>query len=600
MTHQTSLDISPLPLWDLSDLYSAMDCPELKRDMVRLEKLGNEFSRDFKGRLSTLNAGEILESVTRYEVMEAITGRIMSYAGLLHAGDVNDSDISRFYQSCHEEITRISTKTLFYTLEVNRLEQEQIDQWLDSSVKLARYRPWFEKVREYRPHQLDDRLEELLLEKSVAGRAAWVRLFDETMANMKFDFRDPESDETTSIGTEQALDYLSDPQQDRRKAAADCLSDSFKANIRLFSHITNTLAKDKEIEDRWRQFDDPASSRHLSNQLEKHVVDALVTAVKNACPRLSHRYYRLKARWFGRDRLDWWDRNAPLPHMDNRIYQWSDARNIVLQAYGDFSPEMAEIGRKFFDNNWIDAPVRDGKSPGAFAHPTVPDVHPYLLLNYLGKSRDVMTLAHELGHGVHQVLAAPQGALLSDTPLTLAETASVFGEMLTFQSLLSHEKDTRKRKIMMASKVEDMLATVVRQVAFYDFEEKVHTARKDGELSADDLGDIWIATQRESLGDAIRLDDNYRTFWCYIPHFIHSPFYVYAYAFGDCLVNSLYASYRSNPDGFQEKYFAMLRAGGSLRHKELLRPFGLDAGKADFWQTGLNVISDLIDEIEKT
>jgi len=599
MTLHTPLDTRHLPHWDLSDLYPAMDCPELKKDITKLTKLADQFAASYQGKLTELGAEEILNSVIQYEVIEEIIGRIMSYAGLLHAGDLMDVAITKFYQSCHEEMTKVSAKTLFYTLELNRVSQTQIDQWLQDSPELARYRPWFDSVRLYGPHQLDDKLEELLLEKSVSGRAAWIRLFDETMASLTFDYLDPYNNEVNQIGAEQALDYLSDTDAKKRQAGADGLSATFKSNIRLFSHITNSLAKDKEIEDRWRHFKDPAASRHLSNQLEKSVVDALVTAVKKAYPRLSHRYYRMKAQWFGKEKLDWWDRNAPLPDNDNKIHQWADAQKIILAAYEKFSPEIAEIGRKFFDNDWIDAQIRDGKSPGAFSHPTVPTAHPYLLLNYLGKGRDVMTLAHELGHGIHQVLAAPQGQLLSDTPLTLAETASVFGEMLTFQSLLSEERDKDKRKIMMAAKVEDMLNTVVRQVAFYDFEEKVHAARKNGELSADDLGDIWMAVQKESLGDAIIFNDDYRTFWCYIPHFIHSPFYVYAYAFGDCLVNSLYANYLNEPEGFQEKYIQMLSAGGSLRHKELLLPFGLDASNPDFWHTGLDMISDLIDEIEK-
>lgn len=598
MSSQPTLDPSLLPQWDLSDLYSAMNCPELVQDFNRLEKLSLEFVESYKGNLATLTKEQVLNSVTEYEIMEEIIGRIMSYAGLLHAGNILDDKISKFYQSCHEKITALSTRLLFYTLEINQIEDNQVEKWLSDSPALARYRPWFDSVRQFRPHQLDNSLEELLLEKSVSGRAAWVRLFDETMADLKFDFSDPASGDINTVGMERALDYLSDDRQDTRKAAAECLSSTFNNNIRLFTHITNTLAKDKEIEDRWRKFDDPTSSRHLSNRLEKQVVDSLVGAVKEAYPRLSHRYYSIKAKWFGKDKLDWWDRNAPLPHSDNKIHQWPDAVKIVLEAYGEFSPEMAKTGQKFFDNDWIDAGVRAGKSPGAFAHPTVPSVHPYLLLNYLGKSRDVMTLAHELGHGVHQILAAPQGTLLSDTPLTLAETASVFGEMLTFRYLLSREQDSAKRKIMIAGKVEDMLNTVVRQIAFFDFEERVHKARKNGELSADDLGDIWMAVQKESLGDAISFDDSYRNFWCYIPHFIHSPFYVYAYAFGDCLVNSLYANYQNSPDGFQEKYFAMLRAGGSLHHKELLKPFGLDAGNPDFWASGLKMISELIDEIE--
>ncbi|WP_339864445.1 M3 family oligoendopeptidase [Paremcibacter congregatus] len=598
MTIQPTLNHDLLPTWDLSDLYPSMTCPELKNDFSTLEQKVGDFSALYKGKLATLTAPEMLNVIKKYEVMEETMGRIMSYAGLLHAGDVMDADISKFYQSCHERLTELSTKVLFFTLEINQIDDKILEHWFQDSADLKRYRPWFDSVRLYRPHQLDEKLEELLMEKSVSGSAAWVRLFDETMADLKFDYTDPKTQETTIIGSEEALNYLSDKQAPVRKAAAACLSKTFAKNIRLFSHITNTLAKDKQIEDSWRHYTAPSASRHLSNQVEKEVVDALVSAVKAAYPKLSHRYYKMKAGWFGQDTLDWWDRNAPLPDSDDLLYQWPDAQKTVLDAYRRFSPELADIGTKFFDNAWIDAPVREGKSPGAFAHPTVPGAHPYLLLNYLGKTRDVMTLAHELGHGVHQVLAGPQGQLLADTPLTLAETASVFGEMLTFQSLLNDAPDDRQRKNMIAAKVEDMLNTVVRQIAFYDFEERVHAARKEGELSADDLGDIWMAVQQESLGDGIVFDDSYRTFWCYIPHFIHSPFYVYAYAFGDCLVNSLYATYQNSPDGFQQKYMDMLRAGGSLRHKELLSPFGLDASAPDFWATGLNMISDMIDQLE--
>ncbi|PHZ86180.1 M3 family oligoendopeptidase [Paremcibacter congregatus] len=598
MTIQPTLNHDLLPTWDLSDLYPSMTCPELKNDFSTLEQKVGDFSALHKGKLATLTAPEMLDVIKKYEVMEETMGRIMSYAGLLHAGDVMDADISKFYQSCHERLTELSTKVLFLTLEINQIDDKILEHWFQDSADLKRYRPWFDSVRLYRPHQLDEKLEELLMEKSVSGSAAWVRLFDETMADLKFDYTDPKTQETTIIGSEEALNYLSDKQAPVRKAAAACLSKTFAKNIRLFSHITNTLAKDKQIEDSWRHYTAPSASRHLSNQVEKEVVDALVSAVKAAYPKLSHRYYKMKAGWFGQDTLDWWDRNAPLPDSDDLLYQWPDAQKTVLDAYRRFSPELADIGTKFFDNAWIDAPVREGKSPGAFAHPTVPGAHPYLLLNYLGKTRDVMTLAHELGHGVHQVLAGPQGQLLADTPLTLAETASVFGEMLTFQSLLNDAPDDRQRKNMIAAKVEDMLNTVVRQIAFYDFEERVHAARKESELSADDLGDIWMAVQQESLGDGIAFDDSYRTFWCYIPHFIHSPFYVYAYAFGDCLVNSLYATYQNSPDGFQQKYMDMLRAGGSLRHKELLSPFGLDASAPDFWATGLNMISDMIDQLE--
>jgi len=376
------------------------------------------------------------------------------------------------------------------------------------------------------------------------------------------------------------------------------LSKTFGENIRTFTLITNTLAKDKEISDRWRGFEDIADSRHLANRVEREVVDALADAVTQAYPRLSHRYYAMKAKWLGMDVMDFWDRNAPLPETPQALISWDQARETVLSAYRDFDPEMSNIAARFFDGKWIDAPVRPGKAPGAFAHPTVPSAHPYVLLNYMGKPRDVMTLAHELGHGVHQVLAGKQGALMAHTPLTLAETASVFGEMLTFRALLNATRDVKERKAMLAQKVEDMINTVVRQIAFYQFERKVHTARREGELTAQQIGELWMSVQSESLGPAIRISPEYETFWTYIPHFIHSPFYVYAYAFGDCLVNSLYAVYQNAEDGFQEKYFEMLRAGGTKHHSELLAPFNLDASDPAFWSRGLSMIEGLIDELE--
>src|SRR5690606_19807675 len=444
------------------------------------------------------------------------------------------------------------------------------------------------------PHQLDERLEQLFHEKSQTSRGAWNRLFNETMAALRF----PVKGEPEPLALEPTLNLLTSADEGRRRAGAEALAEVFKDNLRLFTLITNTLAKDKEISDRWRNFKDVADARHLANRVEAPVVEALVSAVRESYPKLSHRYYKMKARWLGKDRLAHWDRNAPLPEKPERIVPWNEAREIVLTAYTGFASEMARIARDFFDKGWIDAPVRPGKAPGAFAHPTVPSAHPYVLLNYQGKSRDVMTLAHELGHGVHQVLAAPQGPLLSRTPLTLAETASVFGEMLTFRALLAEAKDPKERKALLAAKVEDMLNTVVRQIAFYTFERKVHEERRKGELTPDQLNEMWMDVQAESLGPGIELKPGYEVFWTYVPHFIHSPFYVYAYAFGDCLVNSLYALYEEAHPNFVEKYFDMLKAGGSKHHSELLAPFGLDARPPEFWQKGLNVIERTIDELE--
>ena len=585
--------LGALPEWDLGDLYPGQDAPELEADLKGAAEAADVFAAAFEGKLAGLDGAAFAAAIAEYERIEETLGRIMSYAGLVHAGNVSDPEIGRFYQTMQERANDIGTRLLFFTLELNRIEDGALDAQIAVSPDLARYAPWLRDVRAMRPHQLSDDIEKLLYEKSVAGRAAWMRLFDETMAGLRFPYRGRELTST------EILDLLSDHDGKARKDAAKSVGGVLGDNIRLFSLITNTLAKDKEIEDRWRSFARPVSSRNLSNYVEDEVVDALVAAVKESYPRLSHRYYGLKARWFGVEQLDYWDRNAPPPDEDDRIVPWTEARDTVLRAYGAFSDDLAGIGRKFFDNAWIDAPVRPGKASGAFAHPTVPSAHPYLLLNYQGKTRDVMTLAHELGHGVHQVLAGPQGHLMADTPLTLAETASVFGEMLTFQAMLDATTDAKSRRAMLASKIEDMINTAVRQVAFYEFERKVHDARRDGELSAEQLSEIWFEVQGESLGPAIRFEEEYGHFWAYIPHFIHSPFYVYAYAFGDCLVNSLYSLYQDSGPDFVDKYFDMLRAGGSLRHKELLAPFGLDATDPHFWLRGLGVVESFIDELEE-
>ncbi|HMN74181.1 MAG TPA: M3 family oligoendopeptidase, partial [Rhodoblastus sp.] len=487
--------------------------------------------------------------------------------------------------------TDYSTDLLFFQLELNRIDDDVLEKAM-ASGPLEHWKPWLVDIRKDKPHELDDQLEKLFHEKSVTGHGAWNRLFDETIASLRFKVDGKE------LTLEPTLSMMQDTSEDVRHKASDAIAATLKDNLRTFALVTNTLAKDKEISDRWRKFSDVADSRHLANRVEREVVDALVAAVRAAYPRLSHRYYKLKAKWFGKDALNHWDRNAPLPQVPQRIYSWTDARETVLSAYAGFAPEMADIASRFFDGRWIDAPVRPGKAPGAFAHPTVPSAHPYVLLNYQGKPRDVMTLAHELGHGVHQVLAAGQGALMAQTPLTLAETASVFGEMLTFRALLAKTTDVAQRRALLASKVEDMINTVVRQIAFYTFEREVHTRRREGELTADQLCEIWMSVQGESLGPSIRLQPGYETFWAYIPHFIHSPFYVYAYAFGDCLVNSLYGVYRRAEHGFVERYFDMLKAGGAKHHSELLAPFGLDATDPAFWNIGLGMIEELIVELE--
>ncbi len=584
-------ELGPLPEWDLGDLYAGPDSPQIERDLAAARASAEAFEKRYAGRLADLDGAALGEAIADYEAIEEILGRLSSYASLLHGGAMDDAEVGRLFQTMRERVTDISARVLFFALDLNRLDDEALAAKM-AAPAAARYAPWVRDQRAFRPHQLEHDVERLLHEKSVTGRAAWVRLFDETVARLRFPV------DGKALTSAEALHLLSNPDGGVRERAAKALGEVLGENVQSFALILNTLIKDKEIEDRWRKFPLPISSRNLANHVEDEVIDALVAAVSAAYPRLSHRYYAIKARWFGVDALAYWDRNAPLPDEDDRVVPWDEARDTVLSAYEAFSPRMKDVGARFFDNAWIDAGVRAGKAPGAFAHPTVPGAHPYLLLNYQGTTRDVMTLAHELGHGVHQVLAAPQGALMAETPLTLAETASVFGEQLTFRAMLAGESDPRLRRVMLAGKVEDMLNTVVRQIAFCQFERRLHDERHGGELTPARIGEIWFDVQHESLGPAVRFDDGYRVFWAYIPHFVHTPFYVYAYAFGECLVNALYAVYQDGEAGFEEKYIAMLGAGGTLRHKELLAPFGLDASDPAFWTKGLDVIAGFIDELD--
>ena len=584
-------NLGDLPEWDLTDLYASEDAPELQRDLEWLEKECAAFAADYEGKLASLDAAGLLECIERDEKISAIAGRIMSFAGLRYHQITTDPGRAKFLSDCQEKITTYTTPLVFFTLELNRLEDDALAAMYAGNDDLARYKPVLDRIRAMKPYQLSDELEKFLHDLGVVGDA-WERLFDETIAGLTFTVDGEE------LGIEGTLNLLTEQDRAKREAAARELARVFGENIRTFARVHNTCAKEKEVIDRWRQMPTAQTSRHLANHVEPEVVEALRDAVVAAYPKLSHRYYELKRKWLGLDTMQVWDRNAPLPMEEKKTVDWPTARGMVMDAYSAFDPRMGEIAEPFFDKGWIDAGVKPGKAPGAFAHPTVTDVHPYVLLNYLGKPRDVMTLAHELGHGVHQVLAADQGELLSSTPLTLAETASVFGEMLTFRKMLDAAKDDQERKVLLAGKVEDMINTVVRQIAFYDFECKLHAARREGELTPEDIGALWMSVQGESLGPAFEFMDGYESFWAYIPHFVHSPFYVYAYAFGDGLVNALYAVYEENPEGFQDKYFDMLRAGGSKHHKELLAPFGLDASDPAFWDKGLSMISRFIDELE--
>ena len=589
---QSGGDFGDLPEWDLSDLYSSETAPELARDLEWLNSACVDFANDFEGKLASLNSTEMLDAVQRYEQIDLITGRIMSFAGLRYYQLTIDPNRAKFMSDMQDKITVSTTPLVFFSLEFNHLDEANLAALCAQNTDLSRYTPVFKRMRAMKPYQLSDEIEKFLHDQSVVGTAAWNRLFDETVAGLVFVI------EGDKLPLEAAANKLSDQNRDTREAAAREIAAVLGNNIGLFARVHNTIAKEKEIEDRWRKMPTPQTGRHLSNHVETEVVDALRDAVVAAYPKLSHRYYALKAKWMGLEKMQIWDRNAPLPMEDEKLVDWATAREMVMSAYSDFAPEMAKIAEPFFTDGWIDAAVKPGKAPGAFAHPTVTTVHPYIMLNYQGKPRDVMTLAHELGHGVHQVLAGDQGELLSSTPLTLAETASVFGEMLTFRKLLTAATTQKERKVLLAGKVEDMINTVVRQIAFYDFECKLHAARASGELTPVQINDIWMSVQGQSLGPIFEFMDGYETFWSYIPHFVHSPFYVYAYAFGDGLVNALYAVYEEGDPNFQSKYFEMLRAGGSKHHKDLLAPFGLDASDPAFWDKGLSMISSMIDELE--
>jgi oligoendopeptidase, pepF/M3 family len=581
----------PLPRWNLDDLYAAPDAAELFADLEWARGEAESFHADYAGRLATLTGAEFGLAIATYERILERLHKVLSYAQLYFAEDMGDPERGRFLQTMQERYNAISTETLFFVLELNRLDDATVARQLEDPAA-GHYESWIRDARIFAPHQLSDELEELLHEKSVTGATAWVRLFDRTMASMRFDV------DGEALTLADTLNMFDNPETAVRRTAGKALGAGLAEQIDLFALVANTLAKDKEIEDKWRRYPRPVSYRNLSNRVEDEVVDALVLAIKDAYGELAHRYYRMKADWFGQEVLNYWDRNAPLPGGDQQHYSWDGAQQLVLGAFGRFDARMADLAEQFFARQWIDAAPRPGKDSGAFAHPVVPSAHPYILLNFYGRPRDVTTLAHELGHGIHQLLAAEKGPLMSETPLTLAESASVFGEMLVFRALLDAEQDAGRRRRLLAGKVENMLNTVVRQVAFHEFEGRMHDQRRHGELSTDAINALWMDVQRESLGPAFRFDDEYRYYWAYIPHFIHSPFYVYAYAFGDCLVNSLYQVYSEGHEHFQDKYLQMLSAGGTLRHGDLLRPFGLDARDPNFWRRGLNVIIGFIEELD--
>lgn len=586
--------LGKMPTWDLSDLYESLNDKNIELDIEKLKKNIATFVKNYQFNIQTLSANELYKAIKEYEDICELMSKLGVYSSLKYAENLSIDENVKFYQKMSETLTEESAKLTFFTIEINELDDELLKIYLDNSKKLKdNYGMFISNVRAFKKYQLSKELEEFLVEQSITSSQAWSRLFDETMDNMVFDY------DGKKLNEAQILEIMSSSNESERKKAGKIFGDTLGKNIKTFAYITNTLAKNKSIIDKKRGFKDPIQSRNLSNLIEDEVVESLYETVQENYANISHRYYRLKAKIFGKNKLHYTDRNAPLPFADDKVYNWDDAVMIVLNAYNNFSPKMAEIGQEFFDNNWVDAPTRQGKRGGAFMSPTTSKIHPYILLNYQGKSRDVMTIAHELGHGIHQTLANKQGYFNSDTPLTLAETASVFGEQLTFRYLLQEEKNKQERMALIANKIEDMINTVIRQIAFLEFEKTVHKERRDGEITVDRLNEIWLNVQKKSLGDAFEYDDEYKYYWAYIPHFIHSPFYVYAYAFGDCLVNSLYYQYLKKPDGFEKKYIDLLSAGGSKKYSQLLKKFDLDPKNKNFWQGGLNMIIELIDELEK-
>ena len=581
-----------LPKWNLSDLYSSESSSNLLKDIDDVTLDTEHFINKYARNLHLLNSSDLSISINEFESINQKLGKLFTYASLAFATNTDTPKYGKHYQKIKELGSEIFSKLIFFELEIMNFDDKVSAKHM-SETAVSKWHPWLRRIFDRKPYQLSNELEKFIAEQSPSGRGAWVRLFDESSSDLRFNFRNDELTET------EVLNLLSDPDPDIRKDAGLSFSNVLNQNKRTRSLIINTISRDKYIEDRTRGFQNPISSRNLDNDVEDKVVNALASSISDRFKDLSHRYYKLKAGLFNKKSLNWWDRNAPLPNRPEQKWSWGDAKNLVLESFNELSPEISDIAEKFFDNNWIDAEIRTGKDSGAFSHPSVPDLHPYILMNYTGKSRDVMTLAHELGHGVHQVLSGNNGYFLSETPLTLAETASVFGEMLVFQKLLSKAKNESAKKFMLAEKVEDMLNTVVRQIAFHNFETAFHNQRKNNELTPDEISEIWMKTQSEALGPGITLDKSYEPLWSYIPHFIHTPFYVYAYAFGDCLVNSLWQVRQDGSKNFTEKYITLLKAGGTLHHKEALAPFGLDASQPEFWNQGLNAISSLIDKLEE-
>ncbi|MFN3511810.1 MAG: M3 family oligoendopeptidase [Phenylobacterium sp.] len=584
-----------LPQWRLDDLYSGREDPRIEADLTAAAATNQELTA-LKGRFLELRSqprelGELLDrGVSLYEQATNGLWSVGAFASLAASTARDDPAWAKFEADFRARAAQIAAESLFFTLELNQLEDAELEAALSAHPPAARWRPWLRRLRLTRPHELSQDLERLLIDRGPAV-ANWMRLWDETLARLTVKAgRD-------TLTLSEALNRLSDPDAGRRRQAAQGLAKSLEERTPVLSLALDTLAFEKQVEDRWRSYPTPAASRHIANEVDADAVEALEAAVVESYPAVSHRYYALKAKVMGRKTLDYWDRNAPLDAAQPRTYGWDEAKGIVLESFSALAPKFADTARVFFDQPWIDARPRPGKQSGAYSHPVNADRHPYVFLNYMGERRDVLTLAHELGHAVHQTLCAPLGTLLADTPLTLAETASIFGEGLVFERLLA-QATPEERRGLLAGKIEDGLNTVVRQIAFHRFETRFHAARQEGELSAEQIGDLWLEIMAESLGPAVKLNSGYEHYWAYVSHFVHAPFYVYAYAFGDLLVRGLMEKRREDPEGFAPLYEDLLAAGGARTYVEALAPFGLNPREKAFWAAGMRQIERLVDEFE--
>lgn len=582
-----------LPAWNLSDLYNGIDDAKIKKDIAAYDKLNRDLVANCKGKIASLSSEQFFKAIQTYEKAAVISSKLGIFAYLNMITQMANKEAMAFYQNINEQLTEIGKQSIFFTLEINALPEKVFKAFLKDE-KVASYAPWLNRLRLFKPYELSEEVEALLADKALTSSAAWVRLYDETASKLKY----------TVDGKEYNDAEISKLLQDKnplvREKAGKELNRVNKENGELFTFIYNMIVKDCAIENTKRGFKTPIASRNLSNMVEDDVVETLAKTVKSKYKDIAERFYKLKAKWLGVKKIQYWDRNAPLPFSDDHYYSWQESVDLVLKAYGDFSPKLQNIAKDFFCHDWIDVPPRQGKRSGAFAMPLPKGLHPYLLLNFVGKQNDVLTLAHELGHGCHMQLSIKQGDLNDDTPLTLAEVASVFAEMLTFQSLLKELKDDKAKLCLIAAKVNDMINTSLRQIAFHFFETKVHDERKNGELSQERISEIWLEVMRESLGNYVIVDDDSKYIWPIVSHFYHSPFYVYAYSFADCLVNSLYQVYREgNVSSFADKYLDMLSQTGVKRYDELLKNFGLDAHSDAFWLKGLALIEEYIDLLEE-